>query len=228
MAVISVVMPTLNAAPHLARSLAPLVRPVADGLVREVILADGGSTDDTRLIGEGVGATIIESARGRGVQLVAGAAAARSRWLLFLHADTALDDGWGDEAARFIGDIRNVERAGAFRFAFDDHAPAARRAEWWVGLRNRVFKLPYGDQGLLISRGFYDALGGYKALPLMEDVDLVRRIGARRLALLHTRAVTSADKYRRDGYGARSRRNLWLLARYLVGAEPADLAKDYD
>jgi rSAM/selenodomain-associated transferase 2 len=221
-------MPTLNAAPYLARSLAPLVRPVSDGLVREVIIADGGSTDETRVIADGVGATVVESARGRGVQLIAGAAAARSPWILFLHADTALDDGWGEEAARFTARTENCERAGAFRFAFDDHALAARRAEWWVGLRNGLFKLPYGDQGLLISRVFYDALGGYSALPLMEDVDLVRRIGARRLALLRTRAVTSADKYRRDGYGARSRRNLWLLARYLMGADPADLAKAYD
>ncbi|KAF0181978.1 MAG: TIGR04283 family arsenosugar biosynthesis glycosyltransferase [Hyphomonadaceae bacterium] len=221
-------MPTLNAAPYLARSLAPLVRPVMDGRVREVIISDGGSNDDTRAIADGVGATFVEGARGRGIQLIAGAAAARSPWLLFLHADTALDESWSEEAARFIARPDHHERAGVFRFAFDDEAPAAKRAEWWVGLRNNIFKLPYGDQGLLISRGFYDALGGYKALPLMEDVDFVRRIGGGRLALLRARAVTSADKYRRDGYGARARRNLWLLARYLMGADPADLAKSYD
>lgn len=225
---ISVIMPTLNAAPHLARSLAPLVRPVAEGFVREVIISDGGSTDDTRAIADGVGAIVVEGASGRGRQLAAGAAMARSQWLLFLHADTALDDGWGDEAMRFTTRPENRESAAAFRFAFDDDAPVAKRAEWWVAARNSLFKLPYGDQGLLISRALYDSLGGFRDLPLMEDVDLVRRIGGARLRLLRTRAVTSADKYRRDGYLARSLRNLWLVARYLMGADPANLAKSYE
>lgn len=221
-------MPTLNAAPYLARSLAPLVRPVADGVVRDVIISDGGSTDATRGIADGVGATIVEGARGRGAQLIAGAAAARAPWLLFLHADTALDDGWADHAVRFMSAPSNAQRAAAFRFAFDDDAPAAKRAEWWVGVRNSVLKLPYGDQGLLISRALYDAVGGYRDLALMEDVDIVRRIGPSRLQVLSARAVTSADKYRRDGYGRRSRRNLWLVTRYLLGADPTTLAKHYD
>lgn len=221
-------MPTLNAAPHMARSLAPLVGGVTDGLVRELIISDGGSSDDTCVIAEGVGATVVRGEKGRGAQLIAGAAAARAPWLLFLHADTALDDGWADEAGRFIASPSNAERAAAFRFAFDDDAPGARRAEWWVGLRNSALKLPYGDQGLLISRAFYDALGGYRALPLMEDVDIVRRIGGARLRILKSRAVTSAEKYRRDGYGKRSRRNLVLVTRYLLGADPAALAKQYD
>lgn len=221
-------MPTLNAAPHMARSLAPLVAGVTDGLVRELIVSDGGSTDETCVIAEGVGATVVRGEKGRGAQLIAGAGAARAPWLLFLHADTALDDGWADEAGRFIAAPANRERAAVFRFAFDDDAPGARRAEWWVGLRNSVLKLPYGDQGLLISRAFHDAIGGYRALPLMEDVDIVRRIGGARLRLLKSRAVTSAEKYRRDGYGKRARRNLVLVARYLLGADPAALAKHYD
>lgn len=153
---------------------------------------------------------------------------ARSPWLLFLHADTSLDDGWSDEVARFITRPENGERAAAFRFAFDDDARAARRAVWWVGVRSSILKLPYGDQGLLISRALYDSLSGFRDIPLMEDVDLIRRVGGARLTLLRTRAVTSAEKYRRDGYGARARRNLWLVGRYLMGADPSDLAKLYD
>jgi rSAM/selenodomain-associated transferase 2 len=225
---ISVVMPTLNAAPFLPLTLAPLVPAVAEGLVRELIIVDGGSGDNTLAIAEDVGARVVTTARGRGRQLAAGAAAARGEWLLFLHADTALDDDWRRDAARFIERTGARERAAAFRFAFDDDAPAARRAAWWVRLRCRVLALPYGDQGLLISRSFYDALGGYRDLPLMEDVDIVRRIGRQRLTILDACAVTSAEKYRRDGYGRRARRNLWLLARYLMGADPAELAKAYD
>lgn len=225
---ISVVMPTLNAAPYLPRTLAPLVPAVAEGLVRELIIVDGGSGDDTLAIAEEVGARVLVAERGRGRQLRAGAAAAKGEWLLFLHADTALEDEWRRHAARFIERTGPRERAAAFRFAFDDDAPAARRAAWWVDMRCRLLALPYGDQGLLISRRFHDALGGYRDIALMEDVDIVRRIGRARLTILDACAVTSAEKYRRDGYGRRARRNLWLLARYLMGADPAELAKSYD
>ncbi len=223
---ISVIIPTLNAAAHLARSLPPLVPAVADGLVRELVVSDGGSSDATLEIAAGVGARIVSGAKGRGRQLIAGAAVARGDWLLFLHADTALDDGWRKDAARFMAG--SPERAAAFRFAFDDDTATARRAAWWVGVRCGVLALPYGDQGLLISRSFYDALGGFRDLPLMEDVDIVRRVGRARLTILPSRAVTSAEKYQRDGYGRRARRNLVLLARYLLGADPVTLAKHYD
>lgn len=223
---ISVVMPTLNAAPYLSRSLPPLVPGVAAGVVRELVIVDGGSTDDTLAIAEDVGATIVRAPAGRGSQLRAGAGAAKADWLLFLHADTALDDGWVGEAARFIR--AGSGRAAVFRFAFDDTTPAARRAAFWVSVRCRLLALPYGDQGLLIPRSLYDAVGGYRDLPLMEDVDIVRRIGRRRLSFLDTCAVTSADKYRRDGYSRRAFRNLVLVTRYLMGADPTVLARAYD
>ena len=223
---ISVIIPTLNAAAHLGRCLPPLVPAVADGLIRELVVSDGGSHDATLEIAEGVGARIVTGAKGRGRQLIAGAAVARSDWLLFLHADTALEDVWRTDAARFMAGP--PDRAAAFRFAFDDDSAAARRAAWWVGARCRVLGLPYGDQGLLISRAFHDAIGGFADLALMEDVDIIRRIGRARLTMLPARAVTSAEKFRRDGYGRRARRNLLLLGRYLLGADPAVLARQYD
>lgn len=225
---ISVVMPTLNAAAHLPRSLPPLAHAAIEGVVKELVVVDGGSTDSTLDMAENAGARIVRSERGRGRQLRAGAAEARGEWLLFLHADTALDSDWTEAAVQFIRRTGVRERAAAFRFAFDDESAEARRIAWWVGVRCRLFALPYGDQGLLISRTFYDALGGYADFPLMEDVDIVRRIGGRRLEMLRPRAVTSAERYRRGGYGRRARRNLVLLARYFLGADPRELAKAYD
>lgn len=226
MSTISVIIPTLNAAAHLPRALAPLVP--ALGLVKQVIVSDGGSSDETLAIAEAAGCDVVVGAPGRGRQMRAGAAAAKGNWLLFLHADTALEPGWSSEVERMFAMPRAHMRAGAFRLAFDDDAPAARRVVFWARMRARFLKLPYGDQGLLISRFLYEALGGHADLPLMEDVDLVRRIGARRLVLFDTEAVTSAEKYRRDGYSRRAWRNLVLTVRYLMGADPAELAKLYD
>lgn len=225
---ISVVIPTLNAATHLPRALAPLVQGAAEGLLKQVIVADGGSQDETVAIAEAAGCDVVRSEPGRAAQMRAGAAAARANWLLFLHADTALAQGWVEEARRFITGTQARKRAAAFRLAFDDDSAAARRVVFWARLRAQVMKLPYGDQGLLISRLLYDALGGYPDWPLMEDVELVRRIGRKRLVLLKTEAVTSADKYRRDGWDRRAWRNLALMARYLMGADPVELAKAYD
>ncbi|MEZ5995109.1 MAG: TIGR04283 family arsenosugar biosynthesis glycosyltransferase [Hyphomonadaceae bacterium] len=225
---LSVIIPALNAARHLPQTFAPLVRGVAEGLLKEVIIADGGSTDQTLAMADAAGCYIVHSERGRAKQLRAGAAEARGRWLLFLHADTVLASGWVEETQRFIAAPEARKRAAAFRLAFDDRSRAARRVVFWARLRAQVMKLPYGDQGLLISRFLYDGLGGYTDMPLMEDVDMVRRIGPKRLSLLETEAVTSADKYRRDGYDKRAWRNLSLMARYFMGADPVELAKAYD
>src|SRR5919199_2453068 len=226
---ISVVIPTLDAEATLVASLAPLVSGVSEGLVREAVVADGGSTDATREIADAAGCRVISVARGRGAQLAAGAAAARSPWLLFLHADTVLDEGWRREVRSFIAraDRQGGEAAASFSFALDDFGARARWLEAAAMARCKLFGLPYGDQGLLISRRLYERLGGFRPLPLMEDVDLVRRIGRRRLTLLRTRAVTSAARYRRDGYASRAARNVVCLGLYFAGVPPARIARLY-
>ena len=123
----------------------------APGL-REIVIADGSSTDDTAAIAGAAGARLIAAERGRGTQLAAGAAAANGEWLLFLHADCRLEPGWAPAVAAFVRQPRAECRAGYFDFALDDPAPAARRLERIVAWRCRVLALPYGDQGLLISR----------------------------------------------------------------------------
>lgn len=221
---ISVVIPTLNAATTLQRALSPLVPAAVDALVREVVVADGGSTDDTLLLAEDAGARIVATERGRGIQLAAGCAAAKGPWLLVLHADTELAEGWAQAAADHIA--RRPDSAGYFRFALDDRGARARLWERGVALRCAALGLPYGDQGLLISKKLYEEVGGFRPLPLMEDVDLVRRLKGR-LVPLAAKAVTSAERYRRDGYVGRSLRNAFILGRYLAGADPERLARAY-
>lgn len=221
---ISVVIPTLNDAQHLPRALGSLVAGVG-GVLKQVIVADGGSTDDTLAIADAAGCDIVKSETGRAKQLRAGADAAKGKWLLFLHADTVLATGWVEETERFINAPQSRKKAAVYKLAIDDVSAKARRAMFWARLRGRVMKLPYGDQGLLISRFFYDGLGGYPDVPTMEDVEIMRRIGGERLVQFETEIVTRAEKFSREGSGAL--RNLSLMARYMMGADPVELAKAY-
>jgi rSAM/selenodomain-associated transferase 2 len=219
---ISVVIPTLNAAAHLTATL----RPVGD-YVDDVIIADGGSIDDTCELAASSGARIVPSEKGRGQQLGTGAAAATGDWLLFLHADTVLPDTWGADVSAFTADPANADRAAVFTFALDDPSSQARRVERLVAWRTRRLGLPYGDQGLLISRRHYDRIGGFRPMPLMEDVDIVRRIGRANMDVLDTRAVTSADRYRRGGWWGRPIRNTFCLALYFLRVPPRILVRLY-
>jgi rSAM/selenodomain-associated transferase 2 len=221
---ISVVIPTLDAAEALPGALEAMS---GAPLIREVIVSDGGSSDDTVRIAETAGARAVSGLKGRGPQLIAGAAAASGEWLLFLHADCRLGPGWEGAVAAFIARPGAAERAGYFGFALDDADPAARRLERIVAWRCRILGLPYGDQGLLIARTLYDAARGFAPLPLMEDVDLVRRLGRRRLMPIAARAVSSARRYRRDGYWRRPMRNLLCLSLYFAGVPPARIARLY-
>jgi hypothetical protein len=123
-------------------------------------------------------------------------ALARSDWFLFLHPETALEPGWEIEAESFIHQARpGRPRAGVFKFAREDFGGAARRAEARAAMRSALLGLAYGDQGLLIPRRLYQQVGGYRALPAMEDADIVRRIGRRRIARFRRRAVNLAGSH---------------------------------
>jgi rSAM/selenodomain-associated transferase 2 len=217
---LSVVIPALDAEALLPACLDAL------GEVGEIVLVDGGSRDRTVAIAEAAGARVIFSPRGRGLQLRGGGEAARGEWLLYLHADTILGPGWREAAAAHIGG--SPDKAACFRFRLDDSTRQARWIERGVAARVRLLGLPYGDQGLLISRALYARLGGYRPLPLFEDVDLVRRIGRRRLSVLAADAVTSSERWRRDGWWRRSARNLLYLTLYRAGVPPERIARRYD
>lgn len=219
---VSAIIPTLNAAASLAATLEAL-----RGQVAEIIIADGGSTDGTVELAEALGARLIMGQHGRGPQLRAAAKAATQPWLLALHADTRPGPGWQEAVAGFIAQPKNSIRAAHFRFALDHAAPEARRLETMVAWRCHWLGLPYGDQGLLIARDFYQALGGYEPVPLMEDVALIRRIGRKNLVALPVAFVTSAEKWQRDGWYARSARNLFCLLLWFAGVSPERIARVY-
>jgi rSAM/selenodomain-associated transferase 2 len=226
---LSVVIPTLNAERSLAATLTALVPAAINGLVREVVVVDGGSRDATLTIADAAGCTIVRGPKGRGAQLAAGAREAQCGWLLFLHADTVLDEDWTRSAERLIADAEagSGREAAAFRFALDAEGPGARLLERFVALRCFLFAMPYGDQGLLISRLLYERLGGFEPLEIMEDVNMVRRIGRRRLRMLSARAVTSAERYRREGFVCRGLRNLTCLSLYFLRVPPRIIARLY-
>jgi rSAM/selenodomain-associated transferase 2 len=226
---ISVIIPTLNAEEHLPACLTALVPAVVDGLIHEVIITDGGSTDGTRALADAAGCTVIACASAnRGLQLREGATAARRPWLLFLHADTILEEGWISEVRRFVADTDQAPpAAAAFRFSLDDRGIKPTLMTFGVALRCTLFRLPYGDQGLLIHRDLYDQVGGYKPLQLMEDVALIRAIPRRQRRLLHATAVTSAKKYQRQGYLRRVVRNWTCLTLYFLGVSNETIARIY-
>jgi len=216
---LSVVIPTLNAArtlPEMFNALGPMA---------EIVVADAGSTDSTPIVAEAHGARVLQAPRGRGSQIAAGIAAATQDWILVLHADTRLQPGWRAAAADHMR--THPTKAAYFSFALDSEDPRARRLERMVAWRCRVLALPYGDQGLLIHRDLLAQVGGMRPLPLMEDVDLIRRLGRGNLRALDATALTSAEKWQRDGWYRRSARNLCCLALWFAGVPPRMIARIY-
>jgi rSAM/selenodomain-associated transferase 2 len=166
---ISVIILALNEAAEIKGAIEGLTGAGGAGRARvEVIVADGGSVDDTTEAALSMGATVVESPPGRGLQMDRASSVATGDVLLFLHADTRLPPGWYLEDAGVVG--------GAFNLAIDSPKRWFRMVEWVVRVRSRWFGLMYGDQAIFARRKVFFKLGGYKGLPLMEDVDLIRRL----------------------------------------------------
>ena len=221
---ISIIIPTLNAETELVPCLESLMEGVMDGLIRELIVTDGGSSDKTLEIAEDAGARIVHGAASRGGQLRRGVKASVGGWVLVLHADTRLSRGWAQAVRAHLDD--NCKDPAAFRLAFRASGFAPSFVSRWANLRSVLFRLPYGDQGLLVRRSQYEKAGGFPDQPLTEDVALVRALKARPL-LLDVVASTSAERFEKVGWLRRGARNLITLARYLAGADPAKLADSY-
>ena len=218
---LSVIIPTLNETSQLAKCLKPLT-----GVAGEIIIADGGSSDDTLLIAKNHGCKVVVAHRGRGKQLRAGAAAATTPWLLFLHADTILDDRWSHAVSQFIITPQNQKKVAAFQYKNDLPGLSAWFLEKFVMIRSNL-GLVYGDQGLVIESNYYAQLGGYRELAIMEDIEFCQRIGRRNILVVSAFALTSGRRYKHTGVLLRSLKNIMCLCLYFLGFPIKTIEKLY-
>lgn len=226
---ISFIVPTLNEAANVRRQAQALSRLPET----EVIFVDGGSGDGTcheiaALSRERHNVRLLHAPAGRARQMNAGAKCANGEWLIFLHADTSLPP------ASFDAFLRRIKQAsplnsGAFTFRVAHPHWAYRYLEFYVGLRCKLLKLPFGDQAIFIRKKLFEEIGGYREdFPLMEDMELVQRLNRQNgFAVLDFPVYTSARRYEKDGFFKRGLDNIYLQLLYRCGVHPQELAKKY-
>ncbi len=192
----------------------------------EVIVADGGSRDRTATIAQNSGARLIRTEKGRALQMNKGAACAEGDILLFLHADTRLYPGFERDIRKSLADARNI--AGSFSLSFGSDRFSLKLIELGANLRSRIFELPYGDQGIFMKSSDFKAAGGFTEMPVMEDVDLVRRLRKKgRIIVLPGKAVSSARRFSRLGVMNAFLINQLVFISFKSGAEPERIAGLY-
>jgi rSAM/selenodomain-associated transferase 2 len=219
---LSVIVPTLDEEATIASTLAHARRP---GDV-ELVIVDGGSRDETVHVARPLADRVLDAPRGRAAQMNAGAAAARGAVLLFLHADTRLPDDYPALVADALAPADVV--GGRFDIRLDAPGLAYRVIERLIGLRSRLTGVATGDQAIFVRRDAFVRVGGYPAIPLMEDIALCRALKrAGRMAALRDVVVTSARRWQRDGL-VRTVALMWTLRlAYYAGVSPARLARAY-
>jgi hypothetical protein len=210
---ISVVIPTLNDEQNLPGCLSALIEGLEAGLIRELIVSDGGSTDGTLQIAAETGAQIVTGPASRGGQLQRGCAQAEGDWFLVLHPGSWLSRGWTQQVETALA--TPAAYWGTLRFRAQGFMPLMT-AEWG-NLRSKGLSLPYGNQGLLLPGPLYETVGGYADLPEMEDILLARRLRGH-LRPLGTEVYADAGAYQAKGWLRTGMSNLLALARYRVGA----------
>ena len=219
---ISIIIPTLNSETGLHETLRSLFEGIENNLIRELIISDGGSTDKTKLIADEVGAFVVEGSRSRGLQISKGIDKSKGDWILILHADTSLSSDWSVKLLEKI----DKNFAYHFKLKFKSKSLFARIVEYWAQIRSKFLGLPYGDQGFLIHRDLLDGLGEFPKIPLMEDIALADRLKGK-IKPLEILALTSADKYHKNGWLRQSIVNFFILTQYRLGEDPHQLFKIY-
>lgn len=216
---ITVIIPTLNAESHLVRTLSSLVPGVVQGIIKEVIIVDGGSHDATLEIAESTGCDTISADCERGLQLWLGCKAAKGDWLLILHSDSVLSSDWIDEIRLHMKDY--PLRAGYFQLQFDFISLKAKLWETIERLKATWFALPSGDHGLFMSRALYESAGGYKDQIAFEEITLTMALGRSRLRSLGSAWVsTDLKRFQARGWVMTKVQNALSFLLYLMGFPP--------
>jgi len=221
---ISIIIPTINEANNLPLLLSDLSIIKEEG---EILIVDCGSKDKTIDVAHIYGAKVYKAKeRNRGLQLDIGAKNSKGEWLIFLHADTRLTDDW-------LTKIKSVSKGNKnyiyfFKFKINDKKIIYRFLEILVNFRSKYFKQPYGDQGLIIHKSTYLRNNGFRKIPLMEDVDFLRRLNKKEdLKQLNLTIFTSSRKWKRTNIFIQALKNWNFRRRWLKGESAKSIYSDY-
>jgi uncharacterized protein len=219
---ISVIIPALNEADHIAGAIAS----IGHGNNTQIIVADGGSSDDTVSIAKSLGATVVESSPPRSRQLNQGADAASKDILLFLHADTRLPENFD----KFVFNALNQPgvAAGAFELRIDSLNPALRFIAYVANRRSRYLKMPYGDQAIFMLSEIFHQTGGFSDMPIMEDFELIRRLQKKGdVVTVSDPVVTSPRRWLNHGILKTTFINQLIVLSYYMRLSPKTIARLY-
>ncbi len=224
MSKISIIIPTFNEANNLPLLLSDLSSIQKEG---EIIIVDCGSEDKTIDIANIYGVKVcISKERNRGLQLNMGAKNSKGEWLIFLHADTRLTNDWFRKINSFLNGKK--DSIYYFKFKINHKKITFRVLEVLVNFRSRFFKQPYGDQGLIIHRTTYFKNNGFREIPLMEDVDFIRRLNNKNdLKQINLPIFTSSRKWERTNIFLQALKNWNLRRRWIKGESTKSLYFDY-
>ncbi|MBD2438292.1 TIGR04283 family arsenosugar biosynthesis glycosyltransferase [Nostoc sp. FACHB-110] len=219
---ISIIIPTLNEAGNISGAIAS----TQTSANIEIIVVDGGSSDDTIAIAQSMGVKVISSSPGRAVQMNAGAAVASGEILLFLHADTRLSVGFDGQIRQVLSQTTTV--AGAFDLQIDASNFSLRLVEWGVKWRSRFFQMPYGDQAIFVTKKIFQQIGGFPELPIMEDFELMQRLKSTgRIVIINTPVITSPRRWLQKGVLQTTLLNQIVVIAYLLGVSPQRIRSWY-
>ncbi len=219
---ISIIIPAINEAGNIQKAIAT----TQANLDVEVIVVDGGSSDDTVAIAQSLNVKVISSSPGRAVQMNAGAVAASGEILLFLHADTRLPPGFDEMIRTALQQPGAV--AGAFKLQIDASRLSLRWVEWGVNVRSHFYQMPYGDQAIFLTKEIFEQINGFPELPIMEDFELMRRLKRiGRVVIIPTPVVTSARRWLQKGVLKTTLLNQIVIIAYLLGVSPERICSWY-